>query len=162
MIDQEYLKSILNYDPENGLFRWKKQRSGIRIGDVAGCIQKYGYRRIKIDGKLYLASRLAWLYYHGEFPQHEVDHINHIRDDNRILNLREVTHQENNKNKSMQCDNTSGTTGVYWNKRDKKWVAHIQIDGKSIYLGRFSSKSDAVEARKQAEIKYNFHINHGK
>ena len=83
-----------------------------------------------------------------------VDHINHNELDNRKFNLRVCTKQQNDMNKRKQPNNTSGITGVTWDKSNNKWMAQIQVNGKNIKLGRFKNKEDAIEARKQAEIKY--------
>ena len=83
-----------------------------------------------------------------------VDHINHDRFDNRKSNLRVCTRHQNNMNKSKQYNNTSGITGVYLYKPNNKWTAKIQINSRSINLGYFNTKEEAIEARKQAEIEY--------
>ena len=83
-----------------------------------------------------------------------VDHINHNKLDNRISNLRICTSQQNNMNTSKRSDNSSGVTGVYWDKQNNKWIASIQVNGKQIHLGYFKTKEGAVEARRQAEIEY--------
>jgi hypothetical protein len=76
--------------------------------------------------------------------------------------LRDVSNQENQRNKSRQSRNTSGVTGVHWHKRDKKWIARIKVDKKDLYIGMFDTFEEAVAARKEAEIKYGFHENHGR
>lgn len=131
------------------------------VGDIAGSLNTHGYVGIKVFGKLYLAHRLAYLYMLGETPD-EVDHINHIRADNRWVNLRDVTRSENCKNNSKRKDNASGVTGVHWKKRDSRWVAQIRVDKETLWLGQFVKFSDAVDARKNAEVLYGFHENHGK
>lgn len=160
-LTQSYLKSILDYNHEAGIFTWKVSNNRkIRIGDVAGCVYN-GYIRIKINNKKYQAHRLAWLYVHGKFPPEQIDHINHNRADNRIANLRSVSHQENHRNQSKTNNNTSGFVGINWHKQRNKWRAFITVDQKHIYLGLFTDINDAISARKQAEIDYNFHNNHG-
>jgi hypothetical protein len=91
-----------------------------------------------------------------------VDHINHDTLDNRRANIRVVTHQENHRNHLLNANNTSGACGVSWHSAANKWRAHIRIDGRQIYLGCFSSKEDAIEARVAASISNGFHNNHGK
>lgn len=99
----------------------------------------------------------------GRFPANETDHINHVKDDNRWINLREATRVINLKNQAMYCNNTSGTTGVNWDKQHYKWVARIYTnEGRRIFLGRFQDIAAAITARKAAEIKYEYHQNHGK
>jgi hypothetical protein len=88
-----------------------------------------------------------------------IDHINHIKYDNRIENLRDVDHKTNLRNKSIHSNNTSGQCGI--NYKDNKWVVSIRVNYKSIHIGVYSDLHDAVDARKSAEKKYNFHENHG-
>lgn len=91
----------------------------------------------------------------------EIDHINHNRSDNRLNNLREVTHVENGHNISKKTNNTTGYTGVVYHKATGKWLAQIMINGKNKYLGLFSTIEEAVEKRKEAEKDFNFYANHG-
>jgi len=126
----------------------------------AGTINDQGYRQISVSGKNYKAHRLIWLYVHGRWPN-EVDHIDHDQLNNRIENLREVTHRDNMLNLSIPKNNSSGVVGVSWNKSHKKWRAQIRVNGKMVYLGGFTLKEDAIKARKEAERKYGFHPNHG-
>lgn len=100
--------------------------------------------------------------HYGKIPEGmEIDHINHITDDNRIENLRLVTRKDNCKNVSMSKSNKSGVVGVSWCKRTCKWFASIRVDRKEKFLGRYDKIDDAAAARKAAELKYNFHKNHG-
>jgi len=133
----------------------------IRVGDVAGSYDGRGYIHIQIHKKTYRANRLAWLYVYGVWPKNQIDHINQIRDADWIANLREATIKENNKNKPLRVDNASGFTGVYWYAPSEKWRVGIKVDGKQIHLGFFKDKSEAVSARKAADIRYGFHKNHG-
>jgi hypothetical protein len=128
---------------------------------MAGGHVATGYIRIKINGRAYPAHRLAWLYHFGHHPANEVDHINHVRDDNRIINLRESTSQENSRNLTIRSDNKSGVTGVHWNKRDSRWRSQIVVDGIMIYLGGYRDIEAATAARKLAEYMHGFHENHG-
>lgn len=163
ILTQEELKPLIDYNLDTGVFTWKKKVAiRVSIGDVAGCINTRGYRQIYIKNKSYQAHWLAWFYVYGVWPEEEIDHINHDRGDNRISNLREVNRQENMKNKSAYKSNTSGVTGVYWHKIAKKWFAIIRVKKKSINLGCFCNKDDAIAKRKTAEILHNFHPNHCK
>jgi hypothetical protein len=155
MITQERLKDLLNYDPETGIFMWKVRRHGVTLGSVAGCTDE-GYIRIKIDGRLYAAHRLAWLYVNGSLPEFTIDHINRVRSDNRIANLRSATNAENHQNRSKYITNTSGVTGVYWDNQRGKWRAQIEHLGRNVNLGRYSTIEAAAEARAAAKKK--FHI----
>ncbi|RLA83961.1 MAG: HNH endonuclease [Epsilonproteobacteria bacterium] len=157
------LMSILKYDKTTGAFYWKiNTKNGKRkIGDTAGTITN-GYIQIKYEKKNYLAHRLAWLYETGSFPLEAIDHINHSRYDNRWINLREVSYLKNGQNHSKHKDNSSGCTGVSWHKNNKKWQSFIIIKGEFISLGSYDKFSCAVDARKNAEVLYGFHTNHGK
>lgn len=161
-ITQEKLKSVLEYDRETGVFKWKVRNNQIQKGQIAGTIGSKGYIRICINQKCYPAHCLAWLYVYGEYPKLQIDHINHNKQDNRINNLRLVDNFENHRNMPRQKNNTSGVTGVSFRKNDNKWISYIKINGKHIYLGTFTDKEKAVESRKKAEKLYNFYINHGK
>lgn len=159
ILTQKELKALLHYNPSTGVFtRIKRTSNKINVGDIAGYKNDNGYVLIGLKGIARRAHRLAWLYMTGSWPKYEIDHINHIRSDNRFINLREVTHQENAKNTPLRKDNISGVTGVYW-VRDK-WMARINIKPKYISLGCFADKFEAICARKSAEIKYGFHPNH--
>ena len=161
-ITQEELKEMLNYDADTGLFTWVKKRNRIKVGGVAGCIDKVnGYRVIRINRNLYRAHRLAFLYMTGKFPTDDTDHINHDRSDNRFVNLRKVTRSENLRNSSLSSNNTSGFTGVYWEKARNKWKVCIKINGKGKHLGYFTDIDDAIACRKKVNIEHGFHENHG-
>lgn len=160
-LTQDFLKSILNYDENTGTLTWKGALKGKgQASNVAGCVDTTGYITIGIGGKTYKAHRIIYLYMEGEIPS-QIDHINHIRNDNRFINLRPANDKINSKNKSMLRNNKSGVTGVSWIKAIRKWYASIQIGGKTKSLGRYTDKEDAVAARKKAEIEEGFHINHG-
>lgn len=163
MITQEYLKTLLKYDPETGLFTWLVSRCNrAKIGGEAGSLNKgHGYREINIDKKRYRAHRLAFLYIEGIIPPHDVDHINHNRDDNSWANLRHASSYDNHRNRTLQSNNSSGFNGVSWVKASKKWTATVKHDGRRICLGLFEALSDAVIARTEAEEMYGFHVNHG-
>ena len=173
MINQEYLKSRLNYDPETGVFTWKgvpetnrfnKERNTRYKRMVAGNIHatkdRNTYIRITLNHKNNHAHRLAWIYMYGTTPT-QVDHINGDGTDNSIKNLRDVSNRTNSMNQRMNKKNTSGFAGVYWNKERCKWQAYIKTSQKSVSLGRFDNLSDAVKARVDAEALHGFHPNHG-
>ena len=151
----EYLRSILNYDPETGIFTRKvRTANSVKVGDVAGCSNGDGYLRLRLQSRLFYAHRLAWLYMYGEWPKGQIDHINRDRSDNRISNLREVTNKQNAQNSSKPSNNTSGYPGICWHKRDSKWVACIRHNQKLIHLGLFKTIEEAIAARKAAEKLY--------
>ena len=161
MLKQSHLKKILDYDSLTGMFVWKETKAKRLIGKIAGTPNGNGYIRICIDHKKYYAHTLAYLYIYGDIPV-EVDHINGDREDNRIANLREVDRSENNKNTTMYKNNKSGVLGVYYNKRNRNWIAEVRVKGTKIHLGTFETIVLAKEARIHANRLYNFHVNHGK
>ena len=163
-LTKQYLRSVLDYDPITGVFTWcSRSSTKIKIGDKAGYINNlYGYRLIRVDGIKYGAHRLAWLYVHGSFPENEIDHINGIRDDNRIVNLRAVDRQTNARNMKKRKNNTSGVTGVDWHKCKNKWRAQINGNNGIIHLGYSKSLFEVVCLRKSAEIEHGYHENHGR
>ena len=151
----EYLRSILHYDPATGIFTWKVSTARrVKVGDIAGYSNGNGYLQISVQSRRYQAHRLAWLYMYGEWPEDQLDHINRNRSDNRISNLRDVSHKQNNQNKSKRSDNTSGHPGVFWHKQSSKWQAQIKHDYKHIHLGLFKTIEEALSARKAAEKTY--------
>ena len=152
-LTQEKLKEILHYNPGTGDFIRIKSR----INQVVGSVDKNsGYIRMMVDGKLYYAHRLAWLYVYGYFPKRDIAHKNRIYNDNRIKNLRVVSKQRNAKNRKISVTNTSGVAGVCWAKQESKWVATIGVSGKPKTLGYFKDLIDAVYARWEAENEYNW------
>ena len=157
MLTQARLKEVLSYDPETGVFVWLKRLSAKipAIGCVAGSLG-LGYRRICIDGKRYLAHRLAWFYVTGEWPKHEVDHINDQRDDNRFANLQDIRAAENQqKVKRNPCRNkTTGFVGVRHHVNGK-FRATIRANRKCFNVGVFDTAEAASEA--YWEAKRNLH-----
>lgn len=116
-----------------------------------------------VNKKLQYHHRLAWELVNGPIPEDmQVDHINGIRTDNRIENLRLVTSSGQSKNQKLREDNKSGYPGVFWRSQRKKWSAYINSEGKRKYLGLFSSKDEAIDARKEAEKQMGYHSNHGR
>lgn len=157
------VKEVLFFEPQTGRFFWIKPTArNVKIGSMAGRKLKDGYRIVCIDRLRIFEHRLVWLFLYGTFPNDEVDHINHIRDDNKPSNLRLVSRLENNQNKSIGKNNSSGFVGICWNKVGKNWMASISINSKRIHLGYFKNIEDAVNAREIASAQYKFHKNHGK
>ena len=164
MLTVQELKELLHYNPDTGVFTWLVKRSGIKLGDVAGTKRKNDgktYIIISVDGKKYRAHRLAFLYMTSDFPELICDHINGNGIDNRWYNLREVDYVNNNRNMKLRVDNSSGTPGVYWNKKDKRWQVSIKVGKNRGYIGQYKKLKDAVEARLAAEREHGFHENHG-
>lgn len=162
LVSAEELRSLLSYDKESGDFTWIKSRGRMKSGQIAGVINGPGYSIITINRVQYLAHRLAWLYVNGEWPPQFIDHINGVRADNRLSNLRSVSHKENLRNQAQRSNNKSGCTGVYWIKASGKWQVFIRGDGKNVHVGMFDNFEDAVNARKKAEHERGFHKNHGR
>jgi hypothetical protein len=154
MVTQQRLKELLHYDEETGKFTWMVKKGRIKPGHLAGSVNNCGYVHICIDRKHYKASRLAWLYVYGHMPSSYVDHVNRIRTDDRISNLRLASANENSQNRKMNSKNKSGISGVSWHKRTSKWTAQIMVNGEKIYLGIFETIEDAAAARSSAKEKY--------
>lgn len=159
---------LYSYCPETGEIRAKIGLSTkIKKGDVCGSIFKNTttgrfYRQLNRKGKVYRYHRICWLLYYGHWPKQQIDHINGDGLDNRIINLRDVSHRENGMNQKKPKNNKSGICGVNWCKQTSKWRAEIMIKGKKKCLGRYEKIEEAADARSLAENKYGFHENHGK
>ena len=153
-LTQEYLKSLLSYDPETGDFTRLVSSGKVKVGDIAGGFDTYGYRQISINNKKYKAHRLAFLWMEGSFPDDMVDHINHKPSDNRWINLRPATRAENQHNRQTNSKNTSGYKGIYFHKATGKYVAQVTVDRKTKYLGCFTDPEEAHKAYCQAANKF--------
>jgi len=163
MITQQDLKRLLHYDPETGVFTNKVARSpnALKQSRAGSLNKKLGYRQLYLKKKLYYEHRLVWLYLYNRWPKEQLDPKNQDRADNRLANLHETSRANNMRNLPKACTNTSGITGVYWNPTNKCWIARIQVNKVTIYLGSFASKSKAALARQTANHKYKFTKNHG-
>lgn len=135
-LTQERLKDLMHYDPDSGVFTRLKSASNRVVGEVAGGITKDGYRLIKIDGAQYRCARLVFLYMTGRMPL-QADHINRIRNDDRWSNIREADNGQNNANKNLQKNNTSGVKCVSWDSRRNLWHVRVHFDGKQRHIGYF-------------------------
>ena len=140
---------------ENGKLYYKQVRPGRSIYKPAGYIRPDLYIAVRLKGQIYLAHRVVWCLHYGYWPTELIDHINGIRHDNRIENLREVTVAKNRLN-VRQARNDSGVVGVTWAKKERNWRASININGKGVNLGHFSNLNDAIAARKAAELEHNY------
>lgn len=163
-LTQEYLKEALHYDPETGIFTWNERPEShfknygryLSWNDrfsnkTIGCFDE-GYLKTSIDNKLYRLQRLAWLYMEGYLPEHQVDHMDRNKANNKWENLREVSAICNAQNCNMKKNNKSGVTGVCFVKNLNKWRAAICINHKSKYLGIFDNFDDAVRVRYNEEL----------
>ena len=155
------IKKYLRYDAETGKLFWKLNKGASKANNEAGW-EDHRYCRVEINRKQYYAHRIAWLLTYGSWPEDQIDHINGNGLDNRLENLRAVSKRENLRNQKIPKNNTSGTLGVSFDKRRQNYHAKITINGKSRHLGYFKNKEEAIAAREAANIKYNFHENHGR
>lgn len=163
MLTQARLKELFKCDPDTGLLvRISNGGGTARAGDTINTSTSDGYLRVFIDGHSYKVHRLVWLYVNGEWPLGQIDHIDGNRINNRICNIRDVTHIENSKNSALSKRNTSGCTGVYFCNNLKKWYARISYNGAVKHLGYFDRINEAITTRKEAECKYGYHENHGR
>lgn len=157
-LTQEIVRELLDYDPNTGVLTWKERSPSLFncvkhseewackrwnnrcAGKPAGSLMSSnGYWRVSIFGRYYLAHRLVWLYVTGNFPNHHIDHKNGCRIDNRFDNLREVLPAQNSKNRRMNSRNTSGFTGISFNKSNCLWIAYGWKNNKRAYLGSFKT-----------------------
>lgn len=156
-------EDYFSYDKETGTLTWKITVNSRSLkGEEAGSFDKLGYRRVGLFGKSYKVHRIAWYLHYGVLPSDWLDHINGIKSDNRISNLREASRKQNSYNRKRSKSNSSGIKGVVWHKRDKKWMAAIESENKNIFVGYFKCKEKAREAveAKRIELHGEFH-NHG-
>lgn len=156
-INLRRLRSVLSYDPVTGVFLWLvRRRSGrgtfTTIGDEAGFIETLGYRCIGLNGRVYKAHRLAWLFVYGEWPRDDIDHINGDRADNRIDNLRIGGKKLNARNAKRKSTNLTGLKGV--TRQKGGFIARIGVNYERIYLGNFRTAQAAHQAYVEAADKY--------
>ena len=154
------LRDWIDYNPETGVLTWSKARPRSRAGSECGTTC-HGYRVFHFNGKTHSAHRVAWALHYGSPPPSQIDHINRDKSDNRIQNLRAATNSENNRNKRMRLDNTSGAVGVRWYPPSSKWVAQVVTMGETI-TKYFSSRPEAIEwaVNKRAELHGEFAAQH--
>lgn len=151
------------FDYKDGSLYWKvKTSTKIKIGSLVGSVRPDGYVTVKVNGKSHYVHRIVWLMFNANISDGmTIDHINHVRSDNRIENLRCVSMQENHKNRSKPKNNSSGFCGVTFDKNSGKWQSRLNIGGKRFYLGLFDSAIDASIARELKARELKFHENHG-
>lgn len=144
MIAFANLKELFSYNEKTGVFtRNISTNKRFKVGDKAGSINSNGYVVIKIKDKNFKAHRLVWLFHFGVLPPSNLDHINGIKSDNRIENLRLSTFAQNNSNVPRRTNNKSGYKGVIFHKATKKWMASCSHNKKRNYLGLFDSAEEA-------------------
>jgi hypothetical protein len=150
MLTQERVRELFDYR-EDGRLVWRISRGNKKAGDIAGgSLDTHGYIQTGADGVVFLNAHLVFIWHHGYKPEC-VDHINRVRTDDRIENLRPATKRQNCQNSNTYRNNSSGVTGVVFNKRLNKWNARITANGERISLGWFTNKEEARKARNQAE-----------
>lgn len=152
MLTQLRLRELVNYDPETGKFYWRKRpyQTGDRPsweGKEAGTTSVQGYRLITLENEKFRAARVAWLYMTGEWPTHDIDHVNGDVADDRWCNLRSATKSENMQNMKRRKDNTSGVRGVSWNVRRQQWHARVTANGTNYHCGYFDTLEKAKATR---------------
>lgn len=168
----DFIRQILDYNQETGDFVWRKRSvslftngrqsaehncsiwNGKFAGKKAGCISNNGYLKIRINDTLYLGHRIAWIHYYGTNPDCDIDHLNMIRCDNKISNLRMANRSQNMANTLVHNDSTTGIKGVYFDKRRNKYCARICVSGRTLSLGSFEDPKEAGNAYIKASIKY--------
>jgi hypothetical protein len=141
----ERLRELLSYDPETGVFTWRVNRRRWKAGQMAGTIVEKGYIRIRVDDRLYLAHRLAVLYVTGSWPADQVDHVNGVKADNRIANIRECTPGQNARNRKRRCGGASDLKGAY-RASGGRWSSSITHNRRRFYLGVFDTQEEAHAA----------------
>ena len=151
MIDPSELHRLFEYNPEVGCLIWRVPAARRRKpGDIAGHKSADGRVLIGINGRLYKAHRIIWAMMTGEWPAHQIDHINENPSDNRWCNLRSATKSQNMMNITKIKSNTSGHKGVGWHVQTKKWRAYINVNKKMKHLGLFETKEEAIATRVDA------------
>lgn len=146
MVTLEKLRELFAFDPDTGEIRRKVQRRRSAAGSIAGTRNAQGYIEIKIDGKTHQAHRLAWLMHYGVPAPEFLDHINRVRDDNRIENLRPATKAENGMNRTALANNKCGVKGCYFVPTAGKWRAQCRVHKKLFNLGYHATLEAARDA----------------
>lgn len=177
----EALRQLLRCDPDAGKLFWLERTPEMFVTGVrppegrcrrfnnkwAGkeaftATNDYGYRVGNLGGKVYRAHRVIWAVIYGKWPLGEIDHINGVPDDNRLENLRDVSHQENLQNQKLRSSNTSGHNGVAWCSTFNKWRCQLMVNGESYSFGYHDHKEDAIAAIDAGFKQHGFHENHGR
>jgi len=173
-VDPKILRQLLSYDHETGKLTWLHRSQDLFKSPTqaiywnpkwAGAeaftsFDRYGYRQGTVLGNVMRGHRVCWAIYYGKWPK-VIDHVNGVRDDNRIENLRSVTQKINCRNSRLSSDNTSGVSGISWCKSRNRWEAYINGPNGRIALGRFPKLTDAKLAREAAAAMHGYHENHG-
>lgn len=151
----EFVRERFNYYPSTGVLTWRTNVRSDLVGKAAGTLQGKGYLSVVINNEhRILVHRLIWIHFYGREPKETIDHVNRIKTDNRIANLREASWSQQIMNQGMRSNNTSGFKGVIWDRDRNRYAAQLMLNGRNKYLGRFERIEDAIAARKAAEEKY--------
>lgn len=180
-LNRETALRLLRYEPETGRLFWREREECFFLGSQVFSSAEYcrmwnklyagkeaftaktqGYRVGAILCQFYRAHRVIWLMHYGAWPEHQIDHINGDRSDNRIANLRSVTNVINHRNTKIHTRNRSGVSGVSLKASTGRWMARIKVLGKETHLGYFADKDAAIAARRSAESSLGYHPNHGR
>ena len=146
-ITAELVRSLLDYDADTGVLRWRISRGRRKVGAVAGTVNKDGYMGISLNATTLVAHRVIWLHVHGTWPKYQIDHINGNKCDNRLSNLRDVPPALNSQNQTKaHKDSKSGILGVRWHPRDKRWIAQLKVGKRHHHLGMFRTAQEAHDA----------------
>ena len=137
------IRKRLSYDPKTGVLRWRAN------GRIAGCLDHRGYRFVRVNWRLFLAHRIAWMLHYGAWPQGDLDHKNRDKSDNRITNLRLATRVQNIANAPAR--NRAGLPkGCYRLKGHQRFYSQIKIGGEIRRLGTFDTAAEAAAAFEDA------------
>lgn len=172
----DYLRQCLRYEPDTGKFFWlerpmwmfaderiwKSWNTRLAGREALTTKDNHGYARSKLAGQMVSGHRLAWYMGHGEHPDNEIDHINGDPGDNRLANLRHVTHAENSRNRKLNRDSRTAWHGVSRDRLTGFWHAEIKFEQREVFLGSFITREEAIAARRGAERALGFHENHGR
>lgn len=162
-LTQEKVKEYLEYNPANGFLTWIKRPSKkVHKNSRAGFLRKSGYRGITLFGTSYIEHHIIWFYVHGYWAD-EIDHINHVKDDNSLSNLRAVTHAENSRNMKKLKNTITGEQGIYYDRKKDRYTATIRQQGKVVFSLSCGSEDvdQLIETRKAKLLELGFHENHG-
>jgi len=172
-MNQKLIEQLTDYNPNTGIMVWKKRKADMfskpsymnswntrNAGNALTTMDGKGYFMCGCLGKIYRVHRLIWLKVYGEWPT-IIDHVNGVRTDNRLINLRQVTNQQNHMNQRKSSKNTSGVTGVYFMNSSSLWCAQMKFNGKTYHLGSNKDKNTVILMRKNEEDRLGFSKRHG-
>lgn len=160
-VTQSFLQEHFEYIPSTGDLLYRKRSKCHVPGEIAGVVHSQGYKVLALGKKHYLLHRLIWLYVYGVWPT-QIDHIDHNRSNNQLINLRDVSAKQQQYNMSLRKTSSTLANGVSVIKRTNKYRAYINNNGKQVHLGVFDTLQKAQTARQAADLQHGYHSNHGK